>query len=117
MDHAGLSFPHRRLFFTWGKRALGSLLGLLMNVCKQGPSDSAGLAVLLGRAPLLQESELFPWPAVAVPTSGGEGMAAREPRGIAQAEGSCGAAVALIERRHADAASTLPLTPGYPKPK
>lgn len=52
-----------------------------MNVCKWGPSDKRS-AVFFGRPPLLQEREQFPWPAVAVPTSGGEKVAVKEPRGM-----------------------------------
>lgn len=53
-------------------------------------------------ASLLGEGEMLPWPAV--PTSGGEGLAALQD---AQAEGSCGDVVAPMHRGHSNAASTL----------
>lgn len=81
MDRAGLSLLRRRLFFTWEKELWACLQQLVMKVCKWGPSDKRS-AVFLGRPPLLQEREPFPWPAVAVPTSGGEMVAAKEPRGM-----------------------------------
>lgn len=80
--------------FHLGKKSSGLVTGAFDERLQAG-TQRQRRAVLLGCAPLLQESELFPWPAVAVPTSGGEGIAASEPRGIAQARGilwSCGSA-------------------------
>lgn len=93
-----------------GNRALSSLLGAFHERLQAG-TQRQSKAVLLGPVPRLQDRQLVPWPAVAVPMSGGEGLATSEPCGVPRLR------VVPVAQGYSDAANALLLVPGYPKPE